>query len=88
MTFPGESPTPGPARSPPGPSRANGVASVVAVSHAYHLPRVRLEFDRAGLAAFTVPARETRILAKMPWFAAREVAGWWAAWAVRPGSGA
>ncbi len=65
-------------------ARANGVTRVLAVSHAYHLPRVRLEFDRAGVEAFTVPARESRILLKMPWFAAREVAGWWVAWAVRP----
>lgn len=65
-------------------ARANGVTRVLAVSHAYHLPRVRLEFDRAGVEAFTVPAHESRILLKMPWFAAREVAGWWAAWAVRP----
>ncbi|MCE9636300.1 MAG: YdcF family protein [Planctomycetes bacterium] len=60
--------------------RDRGLRRVLAVSHAYHLPRVRLEFDRAGVSAFTVPAREERILAKLPWFAAREVAAWWGAW--------
>jgi uncharacterized SAM-binding protein YcdF (DUF218 family) len=61
--------------------RARGCRRLLAVSHAYHLPRVRMEFDRAGVDAFTVPAEESRILGKMPWFVAREVAAWWVAWA-------
>lgn len=54
---------------------------VLVVSHAYHLPRLRLLCDREGLDAATVPARESRMLAKMPWFMAREVAAWWSTWA-------
>ena len=61
--------------------RRGGLSRVLAVSHGYHLPRVKLLFERAGIAAFTVPARESRAVAKTPWFVAREVAAWWVAWA-------
>lgn len=47
------------------------------VSHGYHLPRVKMECDRRGLQAFTVPAQETRILQRLPWFMAREAAAQW-----------
>jgi hypothetical protein len=40
-----------------------------------------MEFDRAGVAAFTVPAEESYVLSKMPWFMARESVAWWASWA-------
>ena len=50
---------------------------VLAVSHFYHLPRVKMAFQRAGLEVFTVPARESRPLAAMPWYMAREVAAFW-----------
>lgn len=52
-------------------------ASIVMVSHGYHLPRVKLEADRAGLRAVTVPAKERYVMTKMPWFMAREVAAQW-----------
>ena len=65
-------------------TRARGPLRVVAVSHAYHLPRVRLEFDREGVAAVTLPARESRTLPLLPWYSIREVAAWWTTWAVRP----
>jgi len=48
--------------------------TVLCVSHFYHLPRLKLAFDRAGISAFTVPARESYILGKMPLFMAREIA--------------
>ena len=48
--------------------------SVLAVSHYYHLPRVKLTFDRAGIEAYTVPARQSRVLTKTPLFVAREIA--------------
>ena len=60
--------------------REHGLVRVLAVSHGYHLPRVKLEFERAGAAAFTVPAAESRVLAKMPWFMGRETVAWWASW--------
>ena len=47
------------------------------MSHAYHLPRVKLELQHARLAAVTVPAREQRVLLKMPLFVGREVAAYW-----------
>lgn len=50
-----------------------GVRRVLAVSHYYHLPRVKLLFERAGLQTFTVPATMSRRLMKEPWFVAREV---------------
>lgn len=50
-----------------------GVRRVVAVSHYYHLPRVKLLFERAGLRAYTVPATMPRRLLKEPYFIAREV---------------
>ncbi len=53
-------------------------ARVLAVSHDYHLPRVKLSFAREGLEAFTVPANETRTLARLPYYMLREVAAFWA----------
>ncbi len=50
---------------------------ILAVSHAYHLPRVHMSFQRQGVDAFTVPARESRTLRKMPLFMVREVAALW-----------
>jgi len=54
-----------------------GARRVVAVSHFYHLPRIKLTYQRAGREVCTVPARESYTLTKMPWFVAREVASWW-----------
>jgi uncharacterized SAM-binding protein YcdF (DUF218 family) len=58
-------------------ARAKGYRSVMAVSHFYHLPRVKLAFDRAGIDAYTVPAHETRPLVQMPKLIAREVPALW-----------
>lgn len=51
---------------------------VLAVSHFYHLPRIKLESQRLGLEVWTVPARESYTLTKMPLLVAREVAAIWA----------
>jgi uncharacterized SAM-binding protein YcdF (DUF218 family) len=48
---------------------------VLVVSHAYHLPRVKLAYQQAGLNVYTVPAHETRTLARLPYFMLREIAG-------------
>jgi uncharacterized SAM-binding protein YcdF (DUF218 family) len=56
----------------------HGVKRVLAVSHFYHLPRVKLCYQRAGLEVYTVPAKESRTLPKMPYLMAREVAAMWA----------
>lgn len=54
-----------------------GWQSLILVSHFYHLPRAKLAFQRAGLEAVTVPARESYLLRKMPIFIMREVAAYW-----------
>ncbi len=46
---------------------------VLAVSHAYHLARIKLTCDREGLHAYTVPAAESRFLLGRPFFIAREM---------------
>lgn len=50
---------------------------VLVISHAYHLPRVKLAYQRAGWDVFTVPARESYLLRQMPYNMAREVAALW-----------
>jgi uncharacterized SAM-binding protein YcdF (DUF218 family) len=47
---------------------------VVAVSHYYHLARIKLAAGRLGLACATVPCAMTRRLEKEPWYLARECA--------------
>lgn len=58
-------------------ARAKALRTVLAVSHAYHLPRVKMTFERCGVHAFTVPAKERYTLRKMPYLVAREVAALW-----------
>lgn len=53
-------------------------ARVLAVSHFYHLPRVKMTFARAGIDVCTVPAEQTHILRGLPYYMAREVAALWA----------
>jgi uncharacterized SAM-binding protein YcdF (DUF218 family) len=62
--------------------RSEGMQSALVVSHYYHEPRARMLFDRAGVRAYTVPARMSRRLYKEPWFVAREVGAYWRAFAV------
>ncbi len=57
-------------------ARERGWRRLLMVSHDYHLARIHLASERAGLRIFTVPARESRFLLKKPWFVAREVAAW------------
>lgn len=47
---------------------------VVAVSHYYHLARIKMAAGRMGLSCVTAPCRMTRRLVKEPWFLARECA--------------
>jgi vancomycin permeability regulator SanA len=61
----------------------HGIRKALAVSHFYHLPRVKMTFERAGLDVYTVPARETYILYALPYYMAREVAAIWVYY-VRP----
>jgi uncharacterized SAM-binding protein YcdF (DUF218 family) len=48
--------------------------NVVAVSHYYHLARIKLTAHRMGIACATVPCAMTRRLAREPYFVARECA--------------
>ena len=56
---------------------------IFAVTHGYHLPRVELAFQMHGLDVLTVPATETRPLARRHYYALREVAGFWVYWGWR-----
>ncbi len=53
--------------------RRHGIRSLMAVSHFYHLPRIKMAFARRGVGVYTVPARETYRLSKLPVFIAREI---------------
>jgi len=50
---------------------------ILAVSHDYHLPRVKLSLEREGFTAYTVPAEIRRGLPSKPYLMARETAAWW-----------
>ncbi len=56
---------------------AQGVDRVLAVSNAYHLPRIKLEYRRRGREVFTVPAEETRRIKETPYLWLREVPAFW-----------
>lgn len=47
---------------------------VIAVSHYYHLARIKLASRRLGISCVTAPCVMSRRLAKEPWFVARECA--------------
>lgn len=49
------------------------LSRVLAVSHGYHLARVKIAFERRGIRVSTVPADESRMLTRKPLFVAREV---------------
>lgn len=51
--------------------------SVIAVSQAYHLPRVQLTFATAGIDVLTVPAADPVPIGEMPLLVAREVPAFW-----------
>jgi vancomycin permeability regulator SanA len=50
---------------------------VIAVSQAYHLPRVQLTFATAGIDVLTVPAAESQPISEMPLLVLREVPAFW-----------
>jgi uncharacterized SAM-binding protein YcdF (DUF218 family) len=57
--------------------RARGITGVLAVSHFFHLPRIKLQAQRVGLACYTVPSPQGHPLNRLPYFMAREVAACW-----------
>lgn len=66
--------------------RGLGDYRVIAVSHDFHLPRIRVAFEQAGIRVLTVPARERYMLTQKPMLFAREVPAFWAYWWGRRGS--
>jgi uncharacterized SAM-binding protein YcdF (DUF218 family) len=52
--------------------RSRGMTRALAVSQFYHLPRVKLTLDRAGIRGFTVPAAKSRLILKLPVLMLRE----------------
>jgi vancomycin permeability regulator SanA len=61
-----------------------GVRRVLAVSHYYHLPRIKMAYRRADAEVYTVPANEQYVLTQMPYMLAREIAAFWVYY-LRPG---
>jgi vancomycin permeability regulator SanA len=55
----------------------HGFRRLLAVSHFYHLRRIKLQAQTAGLAVYTVPARQGDPLVQLPRFVAREVVACW-----------
>ena len=54
-----------------------GIGSVLVVSHFYHLPRIKLAYERAGLEVYTVPATQSVIVPQTPANVAREIPALW-----------
>lgn len=50
---------------------------ILVVSHFYHLPRIKLAYQRRGWDVYTVPAKESYFLGQLPYNMAREVAALW-----------
>ena len=57
--------------------KRRGIRTALAVSHFYHLPRIKLTYQRQGCEVYTVPAEERYRLAALPGYMAREVAALW-----------
>jgi uncharacterized SAM-binding protein YcdF (DUF218 family) len=57
--------------------RGSESTRIIVVSHFYHLPRIKLAYQRAGWEVYTVPAHESYILGQLPFNMAREVAAYW-----------
>ncbi len=69
------------ARATAGYMRVLGLRRALAVSHFYHLPRVKMSLSRAGVEqVFTVPSPQRQVMRRLPWFMLREVAGLWWYW--------
>jgi vancomycin permeability regulator SanA len=58
-------------------SRGSRGGGLIAVSQAYHLPRIQLAFSRAGIDVLTVPAVDPIPISEMPLLIAREIPAFW-----------
>ena len=54
-----------------------GERAVLAVSQFYHLPRIKLAYQRAGWDVLTSPARTSTPIKQTPYLVAREVPAFW-----------
>ena len=54
-----------------------GIKKVLVVSHFYHLPRIKMTYQRERWEVYTVPARESYVLTEMPKYILREIAALW-----------
>jgi vancomycin permeability regulator SanA len=59
------------------PARPRSEIRLIAVSQAYHLPRIQLAFSQAGIDVLTVPAVDPVPIEEMPLLVAREVPAFW-----------
>ena len=50
---------------------------ILVVSHFYHLPRIKMAYQRDGWNVYTVPAKESYLLGQLPYNITREVAALW-----------
>jgi vancomycin permeability regulator SanA len=50
---------------------------IIAVSQAYHLPRIQLAYSQAGVDVLTVPALDPIPISEMPILVAREIPAFW-----------
>lgn len=53
------------------------IKKVIVVSHYYHLPRIKMTYQRHQHQVLTVPAEESQILLKTPYYILREIAALW-----------
>jgi len=54
-----------------------GIGRVLVVSHFYHLPRIKMTYQRQRRDVYTVPAKVSYVLTEMPKYILREVAALW-----------
>lgn len=55
-----------------------GGGRIIAVSHSYHLPRIKMTFMRYGRNVYTIPADDTSRHGRNPGQLAREIVAFWA----------
>ena len=57
--------------------KERNIRRVLVVSHFFHLPRIKMAYERRGWNVWTVPARQSRVLKQTPYLLVREVAALW-----------
>ncbi len=57
--------------------KEHNFTKVLAVSHFYHLPRIKMTYARRGIDVYTVPAKENYNLTLMPVYIGREIVADW-----------